>query len=711
MSTARRRGVIATFAACAALASVSSTAAAGSSLATPTWIDPPARYLAVNSNINNGPYVATNARGDTAVAWLDPLTKRVKVSERPVGGVFSPAKIVIGAPDQHLGGVAIDGDGTIYAFLITENSNPMYSQPVVATKPVGSGVWAGEFLAPASTADPAQGGITGVVSPSGKVLVTWFQGHTADASKSRLEFRVKPAGSDTWTPKGDVPGVTWNTSEHQLAMNAAGEAALIYTKPACNLSSSNMLFGATMTAANVWTTANQITACDGPNNTSVTGSAVAIDAKGNATAAWTHLISMTGVVQYSTKTIVADAWPEVPLHSATNDLSPAGPNVAAPGLAIEPDGATTIAWGDGSAVKERRRSDASGTFTPAQMIPHSPSAPYAPVLRAAPDGSVIALSSNASGSVIGGARRAPGAASFTALPDLPGSGNGKPALGVDDEGNASVAWVHTYDGPQYSVQATGLDVAGPTITNVIFPSTQPVDTLFPYGAEVIDRWSPGTSQWTFGDGTTGPLSGTKAYKAAGNFDAVLTATDVHGNKTTASRSIAITAPAAGGGGAAGSSGGAGGSGGGGGGGPVADATAPVFLSAGISNARFRVDAAGAAEPLALASAAKRGTTFRFALSEAAAVRFAIRRRVPGRRVAGKCVKPAHANFGKRRCARCVAVGAFTSASVSGPNAKRFSGKLGTRRLAVGRYRVRLTAVDAAGNRSAPKTIAMRVVRR
>ena len=44
------------------------------------------------------------------------------------------------------------------------------------------------------------------------------------------------------------------------------------------------------------------------------------------------------------------------------------------------------------------------------------------------------------------------------------------------------------------------------------------------------------------------------------------------------------------------------------------------------------------------------------------------------------------------------------------NAKRFSGKLKTRRLAAGRYRVRLTAVDAAGNRSAARTIAMRVVR-
>jgi hypothetical protein len=655
------------------------------------------RYLAGSSNINSGLYVATNARGDTAVAWLDPLTGRAKVSDRPAGGAFSDAKLVIGAPDQHLGGVAIDGDGTIYVFLIVDNSNPAYSRPVVATKPVGSGVWASEFLAPASTSDPAQGAITGVVSPSGKVLVTWFQGHTNDASKSKLEYRVKPAGSDTWTPQGDVPGVTWNTFDHHLAMNAAGDAALIYSKPSCGFTT-NMLYGATMTSLNVWTAANGITSCYS-SDVSVTGSAVAIDGDGNATAAWTHHLDGNDVVQFSTKPLPAGSWPVASLFGTSSHLTSAG-IASAPALAIAPDGTTTIAWARDKVVEERTRPAGGKTFAPAKTIANGLSAPQAPVLRAAPDGSVVAAwssSNTALHSVIGSARRAPGAASFTALPDVPGTGNAMPALGVDDQGNASAAWVHTYDGPQYAVQATGLDVAGPTITDVTFPSTQPVNTMFPYGAKLTDRWSAiphGT--WTFGDGTDGPLSGTRAYTAAGKFAAVLTATDGNGNTTTVSRSIEVTDPSAGGGGAGGT-------------GPAADTTAPVFLSAGISNARFRVDAAGAAEPLA-AAAAKRGTTFRYALSEAATVRFAIKRRRPGRRVAGKCVKPKHGNRGKRRCARFVAAGAFTSAGAAGPNAKRFSGKLGTRRLAVGRYRVRLTAVDAAGNRSAARTIAMRVVR-
>jgi hypothetical protein len=42
---------------------------------------------------------------------------------------------------------------------------------------------------------------------------------------------------------------------------------------------------------------------------------------------------------------------------------------------------------------------------------------------------------------------------------------------------------------------------------------------------------------------------------------------------------------------------------------------------------------------------------------------------------------------------------------------RFSGRLGRRALRLGRHRAVLTAVDAAGNRSAPARVGFRVVRR
>jgi hypothetical protein len=101
-------------------------------------------------------------------------------------------------------------------------------------------------------------------------------------------------------------------------------------------------------------------------------------------------------------------------------------------------------------------------------------------------------------------------------------------------------------------------VAQPTISNVSFPTTGIVGIPFSYGATVSDRWTTTTSLWNFGDGTTGALSGTKAYGTPGVFGPTLTATDPFGNAATAHASITITAPTVGGAGMGGAGAGAGG---------------------------------------------------------------------------------------------------------------------------------------------------------
>ena len=99
------------------------------------------------------------------------------------------------------------------------------------------------------------------------------------------------------------------------------------------------------------------------------------------------------------------------------------------------------------------------------------------------------------------------------------------------------------------------------------------------------------------------------------------------------------------------------------------------------------------------SGAARGTTFRYALSEAARVTFTIERKRPGR-----CGRA------KRRCARFKRVAAFAADGVAGPNAKRFSGRIGRRTLAPAAYRALVTATDAAGNRSVAATVRFTVLR-
>jgi hypothetical protein len=92
--------------------------------------------------------------------------------------------------------------------------------------------------------------------------------------------------------------------------------------------------------------------------------------------------------------------------------------------------------------------------------------------------------------------------------------------------------------------------------------------------------------------------------------------------------------------------------------------------------------------------------------EPGVIRVQIQRLVPGRRSAGRC-RPA-ATTG-RRCTLIVRVRALGARTSTGAASLRIAGP-GVRRLAPGRYRARVTATDAAGNRSAVRTVAFRVTR-
>jgi hypothetical protein len=134
---------------------------------------------------------------------------------------------------------------------------------------------------------------------------------------------------------------------------------------------------------------------------------------------------------------------------------------------------------------------------------------------------------------------------------------------------------------------------------------------------------------------------------------------------------------------------------------------PVLSHVSLSARVFAVGRRGAAATAG--AAVRKGTTVRYRLSEAARVSVTVKRALAGRRVAGRCEKPTRSNGGARRCARLRRIGRFAIDSRAGTNSHGFSGRIGTRSLAVGRYRATLVASDAAGNRSANARIGFRVV--
>ena len=137
-----------------------------------------------------------------------------------------------------------------------------------------------------------------------------------------------------------------------------------------------------------------------------------------------------------------------------------------------------------------------------------------------------------------------------------------------------------------------------------------------------------------------------------------------------------------------------------------DLTAPDVLALSATNRRFAVGRAATS-----IAAARRGTKFRYALTEGGTATYTFERALAGRRSGGQCVKPTRRLRRSRRCTRYQQVGVISRNAVQGENELAFSGRIGRKSLRLGRHRLVLTAVDAAGNRSEPKLLTFTVVRR
>jgi sugar lactone lactonase YvrE len=142
-----------------------------------------------------------------------------------------------------------------------------------------------------------------------------------------------------------------------------------------------------------------------------------------------------------------------------------------------------------------------------------------------------------------------------------------------------------------------------------------------------------------------------------------------------------------------------------------DATPPQLGAFGAS-ARTLLGRSTSRRPRAGSAAARprRATTFRYRLSEPAAVAIVIERALPGRRARGRCTAPGRRRVPPRlRCSRRRQVVVLRRQGVTGANVLRFSGRVRGRRLIPGRHRATVQAVDAVGNRSQRESIRLRVV--
>ena len=123
--------------------------------------------------------------------------------------------------------------------------------------------------------------------------------------------------------------------------------------------------------------------------------------------------------------------------------------------------------------------------------------------------------------------------------------------------------------------------------------------------------------------------------------------------------------------------------------PVAVASVAELQSLKLSPSSFRAAKSGGA----VASAKKKskgpiGTTVTFSLSLSGKADFTVEQLTTGRRVGKKCVKQTPANKGKKKCDLAKPLkGGFSEAGAAGQNHFKFTGRLGSKALKPGRYRL------------------------
>jgi hypothetical protein len=141
--------------------------------------------------------------------------------------------------------------------------------------------------------------------------------------------------------------------------------------------------------------------------------------------------------------------------------------------------------------------------------------------------------------------------------------------------------------------------------------------------------------------------------------------------------------------------------------PPSPGISPAVSGLGQTSSRWR---RGNSRPKISRARAPVGTTFNFNLSKPATVRLVFSQQLSGRRVRGVCKAPNPSNARRRKCKRAVVGGTLTFAGHTGLNKVRFQGQLADgKKLKLGNYAAVLTARDAQGLQSVPRSLTFAIV--
>ena len=517
-----------------AITAILTLAGAGAATAAPApWIGPldlsqPASGAATGCGFANCPGIgagdlALTPQGDLVAAWTRRDATglyRVEASTRAAGGTFSaPREVGLASLDAD----PFDGLHQIPSPVEVEVADD--GTPVIA--------WIGTV--------------------NGKRVVQAAVGTGAAVNVSGL-------GQDARTVK--------------LAMNGAGEAVAVWTRS----NGTDFIAQAAIRPAGG--------AFGAAQDLSVTGKTalnpdVAIDPRGNAVAVWANNATGLSVIQAATRAANAN----FTAPAAALNLSAAGADAKAPDVALDAQGRATAIWQRGNSIQSAAR-NTGGAFGTVEDLGATNFVNARP--QVAVDGANAAVAVWLNKNLVQSASR-PSGASFGDVQDVsaPGAaGNIGPQVAVDAAGSARAIWIgnaatgsvdtalrppgRQFGGvdsllaadsfgntPRLDVDELGNAAAifprnplakadGFTAQLAAFDGSSPVlrdVSVTPTGvsAAPFDVWSPVTTTWDFGDGTSGAGETLAHAFAPGSFTVTARARDQFGHEAVATRPLTIAA--------------------------------------------------------------------------------------------------------------------------------------------------------------------------
>jgi PKD domain len=653
--------------------------------AAPTWLAP--TKLSATGYSAEKPQVAVDAQGNATAVWERPNGTNiiVEAASRPAGSGAWQASVPLSSATaiMPLPQVAVDARGDAVAVW----ESYIAGEPVVeaATRTGFAGAW----QAPVELSSP---GVVGLrpdlaVDARGDAVVVWQRG------PGLVEAASRPAGG-SWQTPAILTKSAEDLHSAEVGIDASGEATAVWEE---QVGAEVRIDAASRPAGGAWQTPVTLSAAGENANEP----RVAVNARGDAVAVWERP-SGEELIEAATKSASSPTWggPAPLTKPETGKGEPGNQQVT-----IDGQGEIVAVWGRFNGTHETIEATEGHVSSSVWQVPVALSPPGTnheehPAVAVNEQGNAVVVweRSNGTNEIVEGASGLASSGSWQPAVALSAAGQSarEPQVALDPQGNAAAVWSR-FDGTAYIAEAAGFDAAGPLLSSLAIPATGTIGQPLAFSVSPFDVWSAlGATNWSFGDGTsqTG-TSVTHTYSAPGMYAVTVTSADVLGNVTSTSASVSVMG--------------------------VAKAlplilVAPRITAASVSPARFRVSkrataisAKAKAKPKAKAP---QGTTFHFTLSEAARLQIAFTRSATGLRSGKRCLAPSarlrsrHA----KHCTRTLTVGTLTRVNEQqGAGSLPFSGRIGAKPLAPGKYMAMLTA-SAGGLTSAPVTLSLTVVR-